>query len=231
MTDGEGFLRSNTCGAAPLRNVVATTALFLVLAGGTAFAASRMLPRNSVGAKQIKKGAVTPAKLSPATKSTLTGPSGASGPQGLKGPSGPQGPKGDTGSPGPSGLTHGFEKTEAGDSVALGTSPFGTTAVSLAVPAGTYFVSSNMEFIGSGANLALCRLINGTGGVESEGPAREQSVPAGDAENLTMSGLFTVRSGQEMHVQCSRTNPATTLNVDRIDITAVQVQESTVTFG
>jgi hypothetical protein len=203
-------------------NVVSTTALFLVLAGGSAFAATQMLPRNSVGAKQIKKGAVTPAKLAPATKTTLTGPRGATG---------PQGPKGDTGSPGPSGFTRGFEKTEAGEAIALGTSLFGTTAVSLPVPAGNYLVTTNMEFIGNGANLAFCRLINGTGGPESEGPAREQSVPAGDAENLTMSGLFTVRSGQEMHVECSRTNAATTLNVDRIDITAVQIQENVVTFG
>ena len=204
-------------------NVVATTALFLVLAGGSAFAATQLLPRNSVGARQIKKGAVTPAKLAPATKTALTGPRGATG---------PQGPKGDTGSPGPSGFTRGFERTQAGESISLGTSAFGTTAVSLPLPAGTYFVTTNMEFIGNGANLAFCRLINGTGGVESEGPAREQSVSAGgDAENLTMSGLFTVRSGQEMHVQCFRTNPATTLNVDRIDITAVQVQENNVTFG
>jgi hypothetical protein len=203
-------------------NVVATMALFLVLAGGSAFAATQMLPRNSVGAKQIKKGAVTPAKLAPAAKTTLTGPRGATG---------PQGPKGDAGSPGPSGVTRGFERTEAGESISLGTSTFGTTAVSLPLPAGTYFVTTNMEFLGNGDNLALCRLINGTGGPESEGPIREQSVPKGDAENLTMSGLFTVRSGQEMHVQCSRTNAGTTLNVDRIDITAVQVQENTVTFG
>lgn len=69
------------------------------------------------------------------------------------------------------------------------------------------------------------------GGAESEGPVREQSVPKGDAENLTMSGLFTVRSGQEMHIECSRADAATTLNVDRIDIAAVGVQENTVTFG
>jgi hypothetical protein len=203
-------------------NVVATMALFLVRAGGTAFAATQMLPKNSVGARQIKKGAVTPAKLAPATKTTLVGPKGAPG---------PQGPKGDTGSAGPAGLTRGFEKTEAGDSISLGTFLFGTTAVSLSVPAGTYFVTTNMEFIGNGTNLAFCRLINGTGGPESEGPAREQAVPGGNAQSLTMSGLFTVRSGQEMHVECSRTVAGTTLNVDRIDITAVQVQENIVTNG
>lgn len=44
-------------------NVVATLALFLVLAGGSAFAAKQMLPKGSVGTKQIKNGAVAAAKL------------------------------------------------------------------------------------------------------------------------------------------------------------------------
>lgn len=43
-------------------NVVATLALFLVLAGGTAFAASQ-LGKNTVGSKQLKKNAVTTAKI------------------------------------------------------------------------------------------------------------------------------------------------------------------------
>lgn len=43
-------------------NVVSTLALFLVLAGGTAFAASR-LAKNSVGTQQIKRNAVTAAKI------------------------------------------------------------------------------------------------------------------------------------------------------------------------
>jgi hypothetical protein len=43
-------------------NVVATLALFLVLTGATAFAASQ-LGKNSVGSKQLKKNAVTAAKI------------------------------------------------------------------------------------------------------------------------------------------------------------------------
>ena len=43
-------------------NVVATLALFLALAGGTAFAASR-LGKDSVGTKQLKANAVTAAKI------------------------------------------------------------------------------------------------------------------------------------------------------------------------
>jgi hypothetical protein len=43
-------------------NVMSSIAVFLVLAGGTAFAASQ-LAKNSVGTKQLKKNAVTAAKL------------------------------------------------------------------------------------------------------------------------------------------------------------------------
>ncbi|HZO07436.1 MAG TPA: hypothetical protein VFB52_13690 [Solirubrobacterales bacterium] len=43
-------------------NVMSSLAIFLVLAGGTAFAASQ-LAKNSVGAKQLKSNAVTAAKI------------------------------------------------------------------------------------------------------------------------------------------------------------------------
>jgi hypothetical protein len=87
--------------------VVALVALFVALAGG-AYAATN-LPKNSVGAAQLKKSAVTPAKLSPATKTALskpgpkgeTGPRGPEGPRGDAGPKGDGGPKGDTGAAGP----------------------------------------------------------------------------------------------------------------------------------
>jgi hypothetical protein len=78
-------------------NVVATLALFLVLAGGTAIAARQVLPKNSVGTRQLKKGAVTPQKLSKSSKSALKGaqgPRGEAGPQGQTGPRGLQGEKG-----------------------------------------------------------------------------------------------------------------------------------------
>jgi hypothetical protein len=83
-------------------NVMVTALTFVVLAGGTAYAAT-MLPKNSVGAKQIKKGAITPAKLSKASKSTLVGSAGpagatgARGPRGAQGAQGAQGPKGEKG--------------------------------------------------------------------------------------------------------------------------------------
>ena len=86
-------------------NVISTFCLVLLLGGGTAYAASQ-LEKESVGTKELAKGAVTPAKLSKASKKTLTGPKGASGAtgatgaQGLQGIPGPKGDKGETGAAG-----------------------------------------------------------------------------------------------------------------------------------
>jgi hypothetical protein len=77
-------------------NVVSTICLFLVLGGGAAVAMT-VLPKNSVGTKQLKRGAVTPAKLSGASKATLQGPEGPRGPEGARGQEGRRGPQGDPG--------------------------------------------------------------------------------------------------------------------------------------
>jgi Collagen triple helix repeat (20 copies) len=90
-------------------NVVATLCLFLVIGGGAAVAATR-LPKNSVGRGQIKRGAVTPGKLSKAAKARLRGPAG---PQGESGLAGAQGPAGPSGAPGPTGS--GGEKGATGE--------------------------------------------------------------------------------------------------------------------
>jgi collagen triple helix repeat protein len=83
------------------RHSVATAALFLALSG-TSYATGALAP-NSVGTKQLRDGAVTTAKIQPATLAQLKGAKGDPGPQGLKGDPGPQGPKGDTGAQGPKG--------------------------------------------------------------------------------------------------------------------------------
>jgi Collagen triple helix repeat (20 copies) len=138
-------------------NVVATLALFLVVAGGTAFAAKQMLPKNSVGTKQIKKEAVTPAKLSKASKAALTG---AQGPKGDTGLAGPQGQKGDTGQkgdqgepglrgePGPFPATLPTGKSLSGYLEILAeTTPITTESASFAFPLST---APSVHFIASG---------------------------------------------------------------------------------
>ncbi len=61
-------------------NVMSVVAVFLAL-GGVGYAAFK-LPKNSVGPKQIRNGAVKPAKLSASAKATLKGPKGDQGPPG-----------------------------------------------------------------------------------------------------------------------------------------------------
>jgi hypothetical protein len=82
---------------------MATVSVFLVVGGGTAFAATQMLPRNSVGTRQLKNAAVTPAKLSKAAKKTMTGPKGPAGPKGAKGATGATGATGARGATGATG--------------------------------------------------------------------------------------------------------------------------------
>jgi hypothetical protein len=83
-------------------NVVAVVALFIAL-GGTGYAALK-LPKNSVGTKQLKNGAVTARKVKAHTLLARDFKRGQL-------PAGPQGPKGDKGDPGaitgtlPSGVT------------------------------------------------------------------------------------------------------------------------------
>jgi Collagen triple helix repeat (20 copies) len=76
-------------------NVMSTLAVFLVLAGGTALAAG--LGKESVGARQLKKEAVTSTKISAAAKNELKGATGPAGPKGDKGDRGERGEKGEKG--------------------------------------------------------------------------------------------------------------------------------------
>jgi hypothetical protein len=71
--------------------VMATLGVFIAL-GGVSYAAIE-LPKNSVGTKQLKDGAVTPAKLAKPVKKSLTkaGTPGAPGPAGAPGAPGAPG--------------------------------------------------------------------------------------------------------------------------------------------
>ena len=96
----------------------------------------------------------------------------------------------------------------------------------LAVPPGNYLVTTNLEFTAAGGGgFADCRLINGVGGAGSDAVSRTESLPSEAFVDQSISGIFNVTAGQEMHVQCSRSGAATSVSVDDVNITAVQVQE------
>jgi hypothetical protein len=87
------------------RHHLGMLALFVALSG-TAYAAT--LPRNSVGTAQLKRNAVTSAKVKPRTLlgsdfrqgQLPAGPQGPQGPQGARGPEGPPGARGAEGATG-----------------------------------------------------------------------------------------------------------------------------------
>jgi Collagen triple helix repeat (20 copies) len=100
--------------------ILAATALVVAVFGSTPLghaAGNLILAKNSVGAPQLKKNAVTGGKVKNGTlmaadfkAGQLPGPQGPKGEPGQQGPAGAQGPKGDkgdtgaTGSPGLSGV-------------------------------------------------------------------------------------------------------------------------------
>jgi hypothetical protein len=88
------------------RHALALPVLLVALSGSSVAAyaaATKLLPKNSVGSGQVINGSLQKVDLSKKATAALRGAPGPQGPQGaagLAGPAGPQGPNGDTGVPG-----------------------------------------------------------------------------------------------------------------------------------
>ncbi len=206
------------CGKLTYANVMVTILAFVVLCGGAAVAANQ-LGKNTVGTKQLKRGAVTSAKvkdrsLTPKDFKGLVGP--PRGP-GVSGPAGP---------PGPPGTSTAYQAS--GDSDSLSGSLFGTRVVDLAVPPGAYFAIATIEADTADGNDGSinCRLINGVGGASSFGTSRFQTIRYPDVENVTLTSAFNVGAGQGLGLQCNREGPSTVVRVVQANIVAVQISEA-----
>ena len=139
--------------------VLAIVALFVAL-GGSSYAAVTVLPRASVGAPQIKQGAVNSKKVQDGSllvkdfkqgqlPAGPQGPQGEQGPQGTQGPQGPQGPQGTPGAPGISGF-------QVVDGPTVSVDPGRTSQSTATCPAGKKAISGGYE-TGSSANVTLNR--------------------------------------------------------------------------
>jgi hypothetical protein len=163
-------------------NVAAALALFVAL-GGSAYAATQ-LPKNSVGAKQLKKHAVTPSKLTRAAEVRLRGSRGPIGNSGPRGPIGPQGPVGVRGAPGAGGepgapATKLFAQIKADGTINASGSP--VTAEALG--GGEYLVNF-------GRDITHCAAIVNQGGIPVfSSPGSSTGAPVGYAARaITASG-------------------------------------------
>jgi hypothetical protein len=209
-------------------NVISTLCLIFLIGGGTAYAATQ-LPRNSVGSTQLKKGAVTPAKLSGGAKEALTGPQGPQGSEGPRGATGPQGPKGDTGGRGEKGDQGARGPSNAITKANAGFVPWSTTystIESVSLDAGSWVVTAtglanNDE---GSEEAAECRLL--VGGTIVAGTGEIFLAPfhqAGAHAPIAMTGAVTVASGGNAELQCESSGAVG--NVIGPSITAIQVAE------
>jgi hypothetical protein len=98
------------------RHLVACVALLIALSGTSYAAATKLLPPNSVGTRQVingsllkkdfKSGQLRRGARGRRGPAGLTGATGPAGPAGARGPAGAPGPAGEQGPPGPVNLTY-----------------------------------------------------------------------------------------------------------------------------
>lgn len=200
-------------------NVISTLCLILLVAGGTAYAATR-LPKNSVGARQLKKGAVTPAKLSKATTTALAGPRG---PQGPKGEAGSTGQRGEQGPAGPSAAYSTFH--DFGIEIHNSSENPHTYGTLGNLPAGSYAITATFGAFSEITTLSLlvCELHAG-----SDSDSRSVSIGKGSGDawyaSVSMQVVHAFASAGSVTLSCGlgQSGPIT---IDDIKITATRVGE------
>lgn len=189
------------------RHHVALLALFLAL-GGTSYAAVK-LPRHSVGAAQLRKGAVTSSKVRNHSLRAVDFrhgqlPAGARGPKGdtgAAGAAGAQGPKGDTGTPGAAGPGYHF------------TTGSGATGPTLS-QGGTYFVVVKASLTNPDNTNPLTGDCVAIAGADIDTFDGAFDIPPSRQRKLAFSGMLVVPSGQapaQTSLECNKDDASETI--------------------
>jgi hypothetical protein len=176
-------------------NVMATLCLFLLLGGG-AWAAFK-LPKNSVGTKQLKAKAVTPAKVSPKTIARF------------RGARGPAGQTGQTGQTGPSdAYINSIDTIQALSGVATN-----NQVAALSLPAGSYALNAKLlaDNDNPGGSRIDCTLAGPTGNQLDFMKLNLEPTSSGQSEfgNISLAGATTLSAPGTVSVQCQQLGAAT----------------------
>jgi hypothetical protein len=180
-------------------NVMSVVAVFIAL-GGVGYAALK-LPKNSVGTRQIKKKAVTPAKLSPKAIAKF---------KGAQGPAGPTGPS--------------DAYIDRVDTIQLLSGVATDNQVSaLSLPAGSYTLTAKLlaDNDNSTGSRIDCHLDDPVGNQLDFMKLNLGPTSAGDFEfgNISLAGAQTLTATGTVSVQCQQfgaTSPGVTVGFRKL---------------
>lgn len=177
-------------------NVMASIAVFIALGGG-AYAAFK-LPANSVGSKQLRSGAVTPAKVAPATVRLFKGQKGD------KGDTGPQGAPGNAGVNGQDGAAGPSDAYAAGVADKSLSTSLATEVESITVPAGSYVIGASLWFTNGATGTAQldCYLYDDVAGSTRLNAVSTVIDDATPRSTVPLSAVATFTSPAKVYVQC-----------------------------
>lgn len=201
-------------------NMVACLALFVAL-GGASYAAFK-LPKESVGTEELRKGAVTPAKLSDKARQGEAGPRGPQGATGPTGPAGAQGGQGPPGAPGPSAV---LAYSHQGEVVVSQTAV--TQVGALVMPAGSYAIQAQLEAESqsNAPDIMECTLQAGDATDEVFAALGNQDPGDSFDEYLPMQVVHTFGGPGEVTIGCRHPFTSGGVNVFDVRITAIRVGE------
>jgi hypothetical protein len=191
-------------------NVMATIAVFIAL-GGVSYATLK-LPKNSVGSRQLKKNAVTTAKVKDGSLKAAD--------FGGQLPKGDQGAPGKPGERGPSDAYQLFDQPSENNA----------KAVSISLPPGNYVVSGSMWAGVSdqvNSDEVLCELTSPADGaheansIYTVGPAPSSEI--WDFKTVVAESVFALGSGGIVTFSCERIYGDAVVNLYHAQMNAIQV--------
>jgi hypothetical protein len=177
-------------------NLVAYLALFVALGGSGYAARGLVLPAHSVGTRQLKNHAVTPAKVARKTIALFKGQTGEVGPRGPQGGPGPSGPAG---------------PSNAYFNLGSDNPPDATATASVSVPAGDYAVYGQGLFgIGGSGHEGACylRLNNVDVGGTGTNSGWVVQVPTNGGAQTSDEGVVHLSSSGTVSNYCDATGGA-----------------------
>jgi hypothetical protein len=211
-------------------------ALFVAM-GGTGYAALR-LPKNSVGAAQIKTGAVGTSEVKDHSLRLRDFRSGQipAGPRGAIGPAGPAGANGQGGAPGQRGPSDGYVATSSGVQD-------NSDSVSVTVPAGDYMAAGDGQVLYFRSDSAYptvegevrCVLAYPSDATHTVGtfatvPSQGYSIATdrGGVATVSQHTAFHVPAGGTITYTCDNApdgtrDPSATMEYSNLHLTAIQV--------